>query len=78
MTGFPANPHRLDPYKSFKFRVVVDGQPVAGVSRVSALRRTTEVVPYREGNFRNHFLKGPGKEPPPFRLDYTTETTGSP
>ncbi len=60
MSGFTVNPHRSDPYKSFKFRVVLDGEPVVGVNRVSALRRTTAVVLYREGNFPNHFQKGPG------------------
>lgn len=40
---------RFDPYKNYKFRIKVDGQYVAGVSRVSPLRRTTEVVAHREG-----------------------------
>jgi T4-like virus tail tube protein gp19 len=31
------NPHRFDPYKNFKFRVKIDGRPVAGVARVSGL-----------------------------------------
>lgn len=49
MTEFTVNSQRLDPYKNFKFRVKWDGRYVAGVSRVSALRRTTEVVEHREG-----------------------------
>ncbi len=40
---------RQDPYKNFKFRVRWDGRIVAGVSKVSALKRTTEVVQYRSG-----------------------------
>jgi len=50
MAQFPVNTHRIDPYKSFKFRVVWDGKVVAGVSKVSALKRTTEVVSHREAN----------------------------
>lgn len=41
---------RIDPYKNFKFIVKWDGRPVAGVSKVSALKRSTEVVSHREGN----------------------------
>jgi phage tail-like protein len=47
---FTVNTHRFDPYKNFKFRVKWDGRYVAGVSKVSALKRTTEVVKAREGN----------------------------
>ena len=43
MPIFPANTHRFDPYKNFKFRVKWDGKVVAAVSKVSALKRTTEV-----------------------------------
>jgi len=46
---FSVNTSRIDPYKNFKFRVKWDGQAVAGVSKVSALKRTTEVVSHREG-----------------------------
>ena len=49
MSQFAVNPHRFDPYKNFKFRVKWDGKYVAGISKVSALRRTTEVVKHREG-----------------------------
>ncbi len=49
MAQFPVNTHRLDPYKNFKFRVKWDGKVVAGVSKVGALKRTTEVVSHREG-----------------------------
>lgn len=60
MTSFVVNPHRLDPYKVFKFQVIVDNKVVPGVSRVSALRRHTEVAEYRDGAFPSHFLKAPG------------------
>ena len=49
MSEFPANPSRFDPYKNFKFRVKWDGKYVAGISKVSGLKRTTEVVEHREG-----------------------------
>lgn len=39
----------MDPLENFQFRVKWDGQYVAGVSKVSGLVRTTEVVQYREG-----------------------------
>jgi phage tail-like protein len=49
MAQFSVNPTRFDPYKNFKFRVKWDGRFVAGVSKVGALKRTTEVVEHREG-----------------------------
>jgi phage tail-like protein len=49
MPQFTVNTNRIDPYKNFKFRVKWDGQVVAGVSKVGALKRTTEVVSHREG-----------------------------
>jgi phage tail-like protein len=49
MPQFTVNTGRIDPYKNFKFQVVWDGRVVAGVSKVSALKRTTEVVSHREG-----------------------------
>ena len=42
-------PH-ADPYRGYNFRVKWDGRLVAGITRVSALKRTTDVVEYREGN----------------------------
>ena len=49
MAQFSVNPQRFDPYKNFKFRVKWDGRYVAGISKVSALKRSTEVVEHREG-----------------------------
>jgi DNA-binding SARP family transcriptional activator len=51
MVQFSVNTTRLDPYKNFKFRVKWDNKYVAGISKVSALRRTTEVVEHRDGGF---------------------------
>lgn len=61
MAEFTVNTHRFDPYKNFKFRVKWDGRYVAGVSRVSALRRTTEVVEHRAGGDRSTSRKSPGR-----------------
>ncbi|MGH2774834.1 MAG: phage tail protein [Actinomycetota bacterium] len=60
MPQFSVNPHRFDPYKSFKFRVKWDGKYVAGVSRISGLRRSTDVVEQREGGDPNLTHKSPG------------------
>jgi phage tail-like protein len=61
MAQFTVNPHRFDPYKNFKFRVKWDGKYVAGVSKCSALRRTTEVVKHREGGEPSSSRKSPGR-----------------
>ena len=61
MVQFAVNPTRLDPYKNFKFRVKWDGRYVAGVSKVSALKRTTEVVEHREGGDPSTSRKSPGR-----------------
>jgi phage tail-like protein len=60
MAEFPVNPTRFDPYKNFKFRLKLDGKYVAGVSKVSGLRRTTEVVEHREGGDPSSSRKSPG------------------
>jgi phage tail-like protein len=60
MPSFSVNPHRFDPYKQFKFRVKWDGRYVAGVSRVSALRRRTQVVDHREGGEPSTQRRSPG------------------
>jgi phage tail-like protein len=60
MPQFSVNPERFDPYKNFKFRVKWDGRYVAGVSKVSALKRTTEVVEHREGSDPSIVRKSPG------------------
>src|SRR5208282_665201 len=61
MAIFPANPQRLDPYKNFKFRVKWDGKYVAGISKVSSFKRTTEVVEHREGGDPSTSHKSPGR-----------------
>jgi phage tail-like protein len=62
MVKFTTNPNRADPYKTFKFRVrLPDGDYVAGVSKVSSLKRTTEVVEHREGGDPSTTRKSPGQ-----------------
>lgn len=59
--GFIVNAHRFDPYKNYKFRVVWDGRTVLGVSKVGALKRTTEVVKHRSGGENSTDHKSPGR-----------------
>jgi phage tail-like protein len=61
MAQFSVNASRFDPYKNFKFRIKWDGRYVAGVSKVSALKRTTEVVKHREGGDPSTSRKSPGR-----------------
>lgn len=61
MTQFTVNATRLDPYKNFKFRVKFEDRYVAGVSKVSALRRTTEVVEHRDGGDLSSARRAPGR-----------------
>lgn len=61
MAQFTANPQRFDPYKNFKFRLKWDGKYVAGVSKCSALKRSTEVVKHREGGDPSSSRKSPGR-----------------
>jgi len=61
MAQFSVNAQRFDPYKNFKFRVKWDGRYVAGISKVSALKRSTEVVEHREGGDPSTSRKSPGR-----------------
>jgi phage tail-like protein len=58
---FSVNAQRVDPYKNFKFRVKWDGRYVAGVSKVGALKRTTEMVEHRVGGDPSTVRKSPGQ-----------------
>jgi phage tail-like protein len=58
---FSVNTQRFDPYKNFKFRIKWDGKYVAGVSKISALKRSTEVVKHREGGDPSTSRKSPGR-----------------
>jgi phage tail-like protein len=61
MAQFSVNAYRFDPYKNFKFRVKWDGVYVAGISKVTGLKRTTEVVKHREGGDPSSSRKSPGR-----------------
>lgn len=61
MAEFTVNPQRRDPYKNFKFQVVWDGKVVAGVSKVSPLKRTTEVVKHNDGANQSVARKSMGR-----------------
>jgi phage tail-like protein len=51
MAKFTTNAQRIDPYANFKFLLFFEGRtdPVAGISKISPLKRTTEVVSHRDG-----------------------------
>lgn len=61
MAEFTVNSRRVDPYKNFKFRVRFGRREVAGISKVSALKRTTEVVKHRDGGDESSTHKSPGR-----------------
>ncbi|MDH3657586.1 MAG: phage tail protein [Nitrosopumilus sp.] len=61
MAQFSVNTSRFDPYKNYKFRLKWDGRFVAGLSKMSALKRTTEVVTHREGGDPSTSRKSPGR-----------------
>ncbi len=61
MAQFSVNAQRFDPYKNFKFRVKWDGRYVAGIAKVGALKRSTEVVEHREGGDPSTSRKSPGR-----------------
>lgn len=61
MAQFTVNTSRIDPYKAFKFRVKWDGKVVAGVSKMTALKRTTAPVSHRDGNDLSTDRHSPGR-----------------
>lgn len=62
MAIFPTNAHRIDPYKNFKFQILdADGTPIAGMSKMSAIKRTTEVIEWREAGGPSIVRKVPGR-----------------
>jgi phage tail-like protein len=61
MPQFTVNPTRFDPYKNFKFKIKWDGKYVAGVSKMSPLKRVTEVVTHREGGDPSTERRSPGR-----------------
>jgi phage tail-like protein len=60
MAQFTVNSYRLDPYMNFNFKVKWDGQYVAGISKVTGLKRSTAVVKHRSGGIPSTSYKEPG------------------
>jgi len=58
---FVVNSSRTNPYSNHQFAVVMDGRVVAGVSKITPLKRTTVPVKHREGNNPNSSYKAPGQ-----------------
>jgi phage tail-like protein len=61
MATFTVNPTRTAPYRGFKFRVKWDGKYVAGISKVGALKKTTEMVEFRSGGDQSTSQKLQGR-----------------
>lgn len=61
MTKAKSRTRRFDPYKNFKFRIKWDGQYVAGITKMTALKRSTEIVEYREGGDPSSTRRLPGR-----------------
>ena len=61
MPQFAVNPHRIDPYKNFKFRVKWGADYVAGLSKMSAVKRSTEAIEWREAGGPSVVRKLPGR-----------------
>jgi len=61
MARVNAATNRFDPYRTFRFKVKWDGQYVAGLSKMGALKRTTEMVEWREAGEDITSRKLPGK-----------------
>lgn len=56
----PLNAHRYDPYRAFKFQVLIDGKPVAGFNKMNALKKAIEAVDWRSAGDPTHLRVMPG------------------
>jgi phage tail-like protein len=72
MAKFTVNSKRYDPYRNFKFRIKIGTEYVAGLCKCSALKKTTEMVEWREGGDPSSTHKLPGKT----KYDPITLTVG--
>ena len=78
MAKFTVNAERFDPYRNFKFRVKIDGDYVAGLSKCSALKKNTEVTDWFEAGDHAAPRKLPGKttyDPVTLEAGVTHDTT---
>lgn len=69
MANFEVNTQHFDPYKNFKIRIKWDGRYVAGISKIIAPKRTTEVVDHRQGGDSNSSRKILGQSKQPITLE---------
>lgn len=60
MAMFSVNATRIDPYKNFRFLVLFGTDVVAGVSKVSGLKQSVELVEHRDGGDFSTKRKSPG------------------
>ena len=60
MAMFSVNSTRIDPYKNCFFKILFDGEVVAGVSKISGLKMSHEIVEHRDGADRSTTRKSPG------------------
>jgi phage tail-like protein len=54
-----SNGKRIDPYMSYRFKIVIAGITEGGFSEVSGLGATTQVEDFREGGVNNYIHKLP-------------------
>jgi phage tail-like protein len=57
---FTVNTHRHDPYRTFKFQLLIDGRPVAGLKKMGALKKKTEAIKWRTAGDPSHERILPG------------------
>jgi len=70
--------NRFDPYRNFRFRLKWDGLYVAGLSKMTALKRSTEMTEWREAgeNITSRKLTGKTKfEPITLEAGITYDTS---
>ena len=70
--------NRFDPYRTFRFKVKWDGLYVAGLSKMTGLKRSTEMLEWREAGENVTSRKLPGKtkyEPVTLEAGVTYDTS---
>jgi phage tail-like protein len=67
---FVVNAYRFDPYQNSNFHIRWGGKVVAGISKVTGLKQTTEVVSHREGGDPSTYRLTPSTwKPGPITLE---------
>jgi phage tail-like protein len=57
---FSVNAFEFDPYRTFKFQVLIDGRVVAALKKMTALKRKTEAIKWRAAGDPSHERIVPG------------------